>query len=298
MSNELAAVKAAPLVSVAGFTPEQVDLIKRTVAVGATDDELALFMHVCTKSGLDPFAKQIYAIKRWNADAGREVMAFQTGIDGFRLVAARTNAHAGTDEAVFDEKDGKPIKASVTVWKIVAGTRVPFTASARWSEYVQTKKDGSPVKMWGKMQYTMLGKCAEALALRKAFPADLSGIYANEEMAQADNAPVVTVPVTKPAAVVVAPAKQTNAAGTRADVLRLFANGGKGEIMRVLTETGRLADVQGKPVKEWSDEIMDLVWRHAGPLGNEPIPAKATDTVPPREPGCDDDESFVGPVPF
>jgi len=275
------AAPVATLAITAGFTPDQINLIKRTVAVGATDDELALFVHVANKSGLDPFAKQIYAIKR------NGKMAFQTGIDGFRLVAARSGVHAGTDEAVHElNGEGLLVKSTVTVWKIVGGMRVPFTATARWSEYVQ---DVGP--MWKKMPFTMLAKCAEALALRKAFPADLSGIYAHEEMAQADNAPIQTVPVTKPVAVVVAPAKQVNAAGTRADVLRLFANGGKAEIMRVLTETGRLPDVQGKPVKEWSDEIMDIVWRHAGPLGNEPI-------GPTSSPKPTDDPALDAEIPF
>lgn len=228
-------------------------------------------------------------------------MAFQTGIDGFRLVAARTGLHAGTDEAVFEERDGNPVKATVTVWKIVAGTRVPFTATARWIEYVQTKKDGSATHMWNKMKFTMLGKCAEALALRKAFPADLSGIYAHEEMAQADNsAPMQTIPVTKPAVAQPSP-KQVNAAGTRADVLRLFANGGKAEIGRVLAETGKADEVKGKPVKEWSDEIMDIVWRHAGPLGNEPIPSKAPVVVvdPVTIPaGSTDEAKFDSDIPF
>jgi hypothetical protein len=78
---------------------------------------------------------------------------------------------------------------------MVEGTRVPFTASARWKEYVQEKdeyedsrKTGKkvPAAMWAKMPYLMLGKVAEALALRKAFPNDLSGIYTHEEMQQAD----------------------------------------------------------------------------------------------------------------
>lgn len=171
----------------AGLNRDQIDLLKRTVAKGVTDDELALFVHVANRSALDPFAKQIHAVKRWDGKQRREVMSIQTGIDGFRLIAARTKAHAGTDEAVFEEKDGRPLKASVTVWKIVGGMRVAFTASARWTEYVQTYKDRETGEekttgLWAKMPYVMLAKCAEAQALRKAFPADLSGIYAEEEI--------------------------------------------------------------------------------------------------------------------
>lgn len=175
----------APLGGGSPLTRDQIDLLKRTVARGVTDDELQLFVHVANRSGLDPFAKQIHAVKRWDKKANREVMTIQTGIDGFRVVASRTSTHAGTDEAVFVEKDGKPTKATVTVYKLVGGVRCPFTATARWDEYVQTFKDGNPMGLWGKMPFTMLGKCAEALALRKAFPMDLSGVYAHEEMTQA-----------------------------------------------------------------------------------------------------------------
>lgn len=180
-----------------GLSRDQIDLLKRTVAKGVTDDELALFVHVANRSGLDPFAKQIHAVRRRAKVDGqyREVMSIQTGIDGFRLIAARTKAHAGTDEAVFEEADGSPLKATVTVWKVVAGMRVAFTASARWSEYVQTYKDYNSGEekvsgLWAKMPYVMLAKCAEAQALRKAFPADLSGMYAEEEIGAMDGVPV------------------------------------------------------------------------------------------------------------
>lgn len=172
----------------ADWTREKIDLIKRTVAVGTTDDELQLFLYTAKRTGLDPLAKQIHAIKRWNSQAGREVMTVQTGIDGYRLTADRTGKLAGISDPVFDVEDKPhPGKATVTVRKLVDGNECDFSASARWGEYVQTKKDGSTTTMWSKMPYLMLGKCAEALALRKAFPADLSGVYTFEEMAQADS---------------------------------------------------------------------------------------------------------------
>lgn len=172
----------------ADWTREKIDLIKRTVAVGTTDDELQLFLYTAKRTGLDPLAKQIHAIKRWNSQAGREVMTVQTGIDGYRLTADRTGKLAGISDPLFDVEDKPhPGKATVTVRKLVDGNECEFSASARWSEYVQTKKDGSITAMWAKMPYLMLGKCAEALALRKAFPADLSEVYTFEEMAQADS---------------------------------------------------------------------------------------------------------------
>lgn len=166
---------------------EQVALITRTICKGASPDELNLFLQVCNRTGLDPFLKQIHAVFRNDRNAGRKVMTIQVGIDGYRLLADRTGGYAGSDEpeyAVDFDEAGKaeshPSKASVTVWKMVAGQRCSFTASARWMEYVP--EYGTH---WKRMPFLMLGKVAEALALRKAFPAELSGLYTREEMDQA-----------------------------------------------------------------------------------------------------------------
>ena len=157
------------------ITSDQVDLIKSQIAVGATDNELKLFLHVADKSGLDPLTKHIYFIKR----GGK--MTIQTGIDGFRTIADRTGQYIGSNDPVFTGNGKFPDKATVTVSKVVQGVVGEFTASARWSEYYPDKNSF----MWDKMPHTMLGKCAEALALRKAFPAQLSGLYTGDEMDQA-----------------------------------------------------------------------------------------------------------------
>ena len=169
------------------YTPDQIELIKRTVAKGATDDELALFMAVARQSGLDPFTKQIHFVKRKVRDKASgqwvEVGTIQVAVDGYRAIAERTGTLAGIDDAVYDAETGPhPNKATVTVYRLVGGLRAPFTASARWKEYAQAKADGNLLGLWGRMPYLMLGKCAEALALRKAFPMDLSGLRADEEM--------------------------------------------------------------------------------------------------------------------
>lgn len=194
---------------------DQVDLLKRTICKGSTDDEFKLFLHVAKRSGLDPFARQIHAVKRWNAKAGRDEMAIQVGIDGFRLIADRTGKYAGSDDPVFDDEHS-PSKATVTVYKMVNGVRCAFAASARWNEYFPGEKQGF---MWKSKPCLMLSKCAECLALRKAFPAELSGVYGEEELGQSDTPPAESspAPVVAPvaaiappvAAATTAPAKKT-----------------------------------------------------------------------------------------
>jgi phage recombination protein Bet len=161
------------------WTAEQVDLIRRTYAKDCNDDELKLFLYIATRSGLDPFARQIYAVKR----DGK--MVIQTSIDGFRLTAMRTGSYAGRDEAVFEYDSQKnPVKCKVVIYKLVQGVRCAFTATAKWAEYYPGDKLGF---MWRKLPETMLEKCCEAKALRMAFPAELSLIYSKEEMDQADS---------------------------------------------------------------------------------------------------------------
>ncbi len=167
------------------WTPEQIELIKRTVAKGTTNDELQLFLYIAKRTGLDPFARQIYCVKRWDSTQNREVMTPQTGIDGFRLVADRTNKYA-PGEITWDIVNGKPTSATATIKKLVDGVWHEVSATAFFEEYAQHKKDGTLTSMWTKMPKLMIGKCAEALVLRKAFPAELSGVYTHDEMMQAD----------------------------------------------------------------------------------------------------------------
>ena len=197
--NSLTTGMPASAVEHRALTPEQVDLLKRTVCSGASDDELALFMHVANKAGLDPFTKQLHAVKRrtWNANTQRneETMTIQVGIDGYRLIAHRTGLCAGIGDGVFTyKKDGTPESATVSVKRLVGGQVCEFLGTAWWDEYAPyyySKKEGRSVlsSMWKQRPRGQLAKCAEALALRKAFPAELSGMYTKEEMEQADNPP-------------------------------------------------------------------------------------------------------------
>lgn len=165
------------------LTPEQVQLIKNTLTKDLSNDELSLFIATCNRLHLDPFAKQAYAIKR----GGR--MQVQVSIDGFRLVAERTQGYQGQSGPFWCGPDGKwvdvwlqrtpPAAAKVGVYR--AGFTEPLWGTATWDAYNQAN---NPI--WAKMGAHMLAKCAESLALRRAFP-HLSGIYSPEEMGQAED---------------------------------------------------------------------------------------------------------------
>ena len=174
--------------SLALWTPEQTQLISTTIAPGCSGDELRLFAYACQRTGLDPFSKQIYAIKR----GGK--MTIQAGIDGLRSIAERTGQLDGS-EALWCGDDGqwqdvwlssKPPAAAKTIIHR-KGASHPFVGVARTADY------NAGQGLWTKMPAAMIAKCSEALALRKAFPADLSGVYSADDMQQAE---VETVTVT------------------------------------------------------------------------------------------------------
>ena len=190
------------------WTPEQTQLISTTIAPGCSNDELRLFAYACQRTGLDPFSKQIYAIKR----GGK--MTIQAGIDGLRSIAERTGELDGSDTYWCGE-DGqwqdvwlaaKPPAAAKTIIHR-KGSNHAFTGVARFADY------NAGQGLWSKMPAAMIAKCAEALALRKAFPANLSGVYTTDEMEQAEEVTVTTVAAPK-AALPAAAAKDTSATFT------------------------------------------------------------------------------------
>ena len=117
-------------------------------------------------------------------------MTIQTSIDGFRVIAERSGNYGGQSEPIFVEQDGKLVSCKVSVFRFHGDTRYEAAVGvAYWDEYCQRTNDGKPMGLWAKMPHTMLSKVAEALALRKAYPQDLSGLYTGDEMAQSDDKP-------------------------------------------------------------------------------------------------------------
>ena len=164
-------VVPAPIV-----TADQRELVTRTIAKDATPQELELFLYDCARQGVHPLDRLLHFTKR----GGRYTPV--TSIDLMRIRASETGDYAGNDEYEFTGTPGRQgFKAVARVWRLVQGQRVAFTRPARWEEYCPpTGQD----HMWRRMPHVMLGKCAEAQALRAGFPRQLHGNYVAEELQQ------------------------------------------------------------------------------------------------------------------
>lgn len=278
------ALTTIPATTQMEFTTEQQRLIEQMIGAKNVDPtEFAIFLQVCQRTGLNPIARQIYAIPRYDSKLQRERLTIQTGIDGYRLLAARTGELAGIDDPTYDMEDADhPNKATVVVWRMTQGQRMPFTATARWREYAQISKDNhgkeSLLGLWSKMPYLMLGKCAEALALRKAFPAELSGDYTNEEMSQADSeyaGPTVEAdPHPAPAAPAAArpqpqrrPAQPPRQQGQPLSVQALFERAKRMKLAQ--PEWMRLKRECGTDLTKLSAALDDLQWGNGAQEGLE-----------------------------
>ena len=173
------AAPGAPVV-----TGEEMQIIRTTIAKDATPAELALFLYDCARQHVHPLDRLIHFTKR------KDKYTPITSIDFLRTRAMESGDCAGIADPLFEGTPKSPsFTATVTVHRLVQGQRCAFTATARWSEYKPEQ-----AFMWDKMPHTMLGKCAEALALRKGFPKQLAGLYVTEEMEQAAPIPPRPVP--------------------------------------------------------------------------------------------------------
>jgi phage recombination protein Bet len=169
------------------LTPQELDTLKRTYAKGATDDELALFLTVSKRRGLDPFSGQISFVKRRQKDGDewKDVGTFVVAIDGWRSLADRTGDYMPGRLPEFEyEQDGKTLKkATAYVKRFSHGEWHEISGVAYWREFAALK-DGAPVAMWAKMPHNMLAKCAEGQALRRGFPVETADLVLPETVEQ------------------------------------------------------------------------------------------------------------------
>jgi phage recombination protein Bet len=249
------------------WTPEQQQLISSSIAPGCTPDELKLFAYACQRTGLDPFSKQIYAIKR----GGK--LTIQAGIDGLRSIAERSGELDGSATYWIGDAEGSqwsdvwlgskpPAAAKTIIYR--KGCSHSFVGVARFQDY-----NAGGQGLWSKMPSAMLAKCSEALALRKAFPADMSGVYTVDEMEQE------TVTVTATPAPALAPAAPAGDA-------KVFAAGkaaiAKADSIAKLTDvTGRMEARKGDLSDDQYQELLKLAL------------AKETELMPPAAPSADND---------
>lgn len=185
-------------------------LIRRTVAKDCNPAEFDWFIQICKGFGLDPLRRQIYAFVFHAKDEKKRQMVPVVSIGGLRAIAERTGNYRPDDRAARIEidpaaanKETNPlgiVRAEVTVYKRSGGEWFPVLAEAYWEEFaplvdewkddpetgrgrktgrrmLDPKKDG-----WHRMPRLMIAKCAEALALRKAWPDDFAGVYEETEI--------------------------------------------------------------------------------------------------------------------
>ncbi|MFJ8677194.1 phage recombination protein Bet [Streptomyces sp. NPDC093589] len=247
------------------WTEQQAAVLRQSgIKDEVTAAELSGFLHLCQRTGLDPFSRQIYLIGRKDKRAGREVYTPQTGIDGYRVIAQRVTAQTGGtygyEDTVWCDPSGRwrdvwlvdapPAAAKVTV--IRNGQR--FSAVATFREYVQTFPDGNPKGLWAKMPAGQIAKCAETLALRKAFPHDLAGVYTAEEMEQADN----PAPAQMPSRDYIAEAQSAESAGMVRTVWQNAKHAGAPvDVLNRIAEVGQEKAAAEQPTSPHSDAAVD-----------------------------------------
>lgn len=169
------------------FTPGQIEVIRDQVCKprnrDASDEELALFLARCQRTGLDPLAGQIVAVFRNDKNAGDEKMSMQVTVEGQRALAGGTGEYVGSDREwcasdgqwrdVWLDPENPPAAARVTVRRQRGDQLIQQRAVVAWHEADgHTSKYPSP--FWKSQPAHMLAKTAEARALKIAFPGEIA----------------------------------------------------------------------------------------------------------------------------
>jgi phage recombination protein Bet len=190
-------------------------LVESIFPSAKTAEGVGLAVRYCQARGLDVMKRPVHVVPMWSTTLGREVETVWPGIAEVQTTAARTGLWAGMDPPKFGPEKTRTFHGSVwrnrrqeagqaevtypewaefTVYRLVNGTRCPFTEVVFWEEtYARAGEGNLPNSMWQKRPKGQLLKCAKAAALRAAFPEE-AGEYTAEEMAgkviEADSVPV------------------------------------------------------------------------------------------------------------
>ena len=174
-----------------------------------SDEAVCMAVDYCKARGLDIFKKPVHIVPIWDKKKGRLVETVWPGIAELRTTAARTGDYAGKDAPEWGPDKTQQFDSNVTVtfpeWcrvtvhKIVHGHRVGYTGEVYWIEtYASKGKANTPNEMWRKRARGQLAKCAEAEALRAAFPEEIGGEHSAEEMEGQETLIDVTPPRPEP----------------------------------------------------------------------------------------------------
>lgn len=204
------------LIPAGQITPEQIKTLAQAGVI--PHDTPAAIMEVfavaCRQHNLSPFKKEIYLV-RYNTNQGAQYHNI-VGIDGFRIKASRTGQHAGIDDPKYNfqangryetaaqvKVSGKlPVSCTVTVYRLISGQRCPFTATCIFDEYYPAVASGKAgFSKAATMPFNMIQKCAEAKALKMAFPDELAGLHIEEEEAAFEDVTIAAAEI-KPAVAV------------------------------------------------------------------------------------------------
>jgi len=170
------------------LTQEEIKLLEKNKIIpeGCPLAQVEFFSKVCEKKKLDPFTRQIHLVERNErvGDGWRKSYTIQAGIDGMRAIAQR-NAKIKSYKRWVEKREDD----LYGICEIDTEDRGIYRDELPFNEYKQIKKDGSLNSFWAKFPQTMIKKCAEESVLRMMTPEDLSGVYGDDEMMQADEEP-------------------------------------------------------------------------------------------------------------
>ena len=215
MSSNVATIPRAGALTTAEHQAAIWSALKSSIYPGASDQSIALVLDYCTAAGLDPMQKPVHIVPMWDGASRSMRDVVMPGIGLYRVQAARSGQFAGMGEPVFGpmvtERVGAmdvtfPEWCKVTAYRqLASGHIAEFTAVEYWIENYAIKggkeKDQSPNAMWSKRVRGQIAKCAQAQALRMAFPEIGSQPTAEEMEGKAildSEATVVAQPAARP----------------------------------------------------------------------------------------------------